>query len=99
MAAILAGTPVVLGVDRLGVNDRAFLPQLSDQGVVSGRKIDVVARITGGRGAHVLGIVWILERKRDAVHGHGVEVGIIAELRVQLRRALQRVGLLAKLLA
>src|SRR4030095_6724142 len=97
--AWVSGDAVVLGVDRLGVNDGALAAELSDERMVACREIDVVAG-GGGRGrTHVLRVVRVLERERDAVHWHRPEVRIAAVLRVELRGALERIGLLPELLA
>ena len=50
-------------------------------------------------GAHVLRVERIFERKDDAIHWHLLEVGMASIRRVELGRALQRVGKPAKHLA
>ncbi len=90
---------VVFGVHGLGVNDRALAAQLRHELVIARRKVDVVARIAAAGRTHVSGIERILERERHAVHRHGGEIGLAAELPVELGGAFQRIGLLAELLA
>ena len=95
----IAGPAVVFRVDGLGEDDRALVPELFDQHVIARREIDVVARVTPAGGAHVLRVERILEREDDAIHRHLLEVGMASIRRIELGRALQRVGQPAKLLA
>ena len=67
--------------------------------MIARREIDVVARIAAGGGAHVLGVERVLEREHDAVHRHGVEVGLPPVERVEFGGAFERVGQLAEHLA
>ena len=97
--AAAAAASVVLGVDRLGVNDRALFPQLGDQRVVGRREIDVVTGIGGRGGTHVLRVEGILQTERNAVHGHRLQVGLRPVGLVELQRDLERVRVLAKILA
>ena len=67
--------------------------------MIARREIDVVARVAAGGGAHVLGVERVLEREHDAVHRHGVEVGVPPVKRVEFGGAFERVGQLAEHLA
>src|SRR4051812_6487440 len=98
-AGIAGPAAIVFRRVRLGVDDRALLTQLRDQRVVARRKIHVVMGVSAAGGAHVLGVVGILERERDAVHRHLCEIGTAAVPPVELVGALKRIGLAAELLA
>ena len=99
-AARIAGpAAVVLGGVRFGEDDRAGLAQPRDQRVIARRKIDVVGGVGAAGGPHILGVERILERERDAVHGHRRKIGIAAILLVEFVGALERIRLAAEFLA
>ena len=98
-AARIAGATVVLGEDRLRVDDRALLPQLIHEHVVASREVDVVAGVGAARRPHVLRIEWILERERDAVHRHRRQVRSAPVGGIELRRAFEGIRLLPEFLA
>ena len=62
-------------------------------------KINIVIGIGAPGAAHIFGIVGILERENDAIHGQLLEVWISAVLGVEFGRALERIRLLAEFLA
>ena len=67
--------------------------------MIARRKIDVVPGVGGAGRPHVFRLKGILEREWDAIHWELRQIRVAAVLRVQLRGALERVGLLAKFLA
>ena len=67
--------------------------------MVARRRVDVVAGVTAAGGAHVLRVERILEREHHAVHRHLLEVRTAAVQRVELCRALERIGLVAERVA
>ena len=93
------GRPLYSVLTVFGVNDGALFAKLRDQRLVSRREIDVVVGIGAASAAHVFGVVGILEREYDAVHGQFREVGIPAVLRIEFGGALERIRLLAEFLA
>jgi hypothetical protein len=95
----IAGAAVIFGAHRLGENDRALVAQLLDQHVVARREVDVVGGVAAAGRAHVLGVERILERERDAVHRHLLEIGIAPVFFVELGSGFQRVGQMAEELA
>src|ERR1700676_2456995 len=99
LSAGIAGAAVVLGVDRLGENDRALAAQLLDQQMVPGREIDIVGGIASAGGAHVGGVERVLEREHNAVHRHLLKIGISPVLRIERGGTLQCVWLLPEKLA
>jgi hypothetical protein len=91
-AARVAGAAVVLGTSRLCEDDGTLVAQLLDKDIVARREIDVIGRVTSGGGAHVFGVERVLEREDDAVHRHLFEVGVAPIGRIELGRALERIG-------
>src|SRR5215470_15501469 len=98
-AAGVAGAAVVLGGQRLGVDDRALVPELFDQDVVARGEVDVVGGIAPAGAAHVLRVERVLEGEDDAVHRHRLEVGVPPVRGIELSRPLQRVRVAAEDLA
>src|SRR5262249_47979120 len=90
---------VVLGAHSLGVDDGALVAQLLDQHVVAGGVVGVVRGVTVARAPHVFRVEWVLEREHDAVHRQLLEVRMASVHRVELGRALERVGIVTKHLA
>ncbi len=99
LAARIARTCVELVRVRFAIDDRALGAQLRDERRVERRRIHREVDVVVRRGAHVLRVVRVLERRHDAVHRQGLEIGVRAVLRIELRCAFQRVWLLAKFFA